>query len=324
MDAPPPATLLLATCNVLNLASPGRLFYANQDVYSADEYARKIDWLGAQIRRLNADVIAFQEVWDGTALRDALAASGLLYPHLAAPGAEQGETGTPRVAIASRWPVRELTSHAASAAAQSVAVPEIGEIKTFERPILEALIETPGERGTMRVLVAHLKSKLPKFLHDAAGEALEDRDAAAIQARALLRSLTQRAAEAVALRVLMHSRLARARAPGADGRSERQPAYGDDTDHRCHPGTSPSTAPRATRPSFMPSMCKAMQRSAAAWPTRMCTRAGPRCWSRSGFRRSSSRRTASPWAKCAVSSTSTTTCRKAASASVPTTASCAL
>lgn len=212
-EAPAPATLLLATCNVLNLASPGRLFYDNQDIYSADEYARKIEWLGAQIRRLNADVIAFQEVWDEAALRDAVAASGLRYPHLAAPGAEQGATGTPRVAIASRWPVRELASHAAFAAAQSVAVPEIGEIKAFERPILEALIEMPGERGTMRVVVAHLKSKRPKFLQDAAGEALEDRDDAAIQARALLRSLTQRAAEAVALRVLVHSRLARTREP---------------------------------------------------------------------------------------------------------------
>lgn len=213
MDSPTPATLLLATCNVLNLASPGRLFYDNQDVYSGDEYARKIDWLGAQIRRLNADVIAFQEVWDEAALHDAVAASGLRYPHLAAPGAEQGATGTPRVAIASRWPVREVTSHAAFAAAQSVAVPEIGDIQAFERPILEALIAMPGERGTMRVLVAHLKSKRPKFLQDAVGGALEDRDDAAIQARALLRSLTQRAAEAVALRVLVHSRLARTREP---------------------------------------------------------------------------------------------------------------
>lgn len=80
---------------MLNLASPGRLFYDNQDLYSGDEYARKIDWLGAQIRRLNADVIAFQEVWDEAALHEAVTASGLRYPRLAAPGAEQGATGTP-------------------------------------------------------------------------------------------------------------------------------------------------------------------------------------------------------------------------------------
>ena len=208
-----PASLVLATCNLLNLASPGRSFYDNQAPYGADEYARKIDWLGAQIRRLNADVIGFQEVWDEAALRDAVAASGLRYTHVAAPGAEQGASGTPRLGLASRWPVRELISHRDFAAAQAVPVPELGEQRVFERPILEALIELPGERGTMRVLVAHLKSKRPKFLQDAAGQPLEDRDDAAVQARATLRSLGVRAAEAVALRVLVHARLARTREP---------------------------------------------------------------------------------------------------------------
>jgi endonuclease/exonuclease/phosphatase family metal-dependent hydrolase len=212
-NRPAPATLLLATCNVLNLASPGRKFYDNLEPYGADEYARKIDWLGAQIRRLNADVIAFQEIWDEAALRDAVTASGLRYPHLTAPGAEQGATGTPRLALASRWPVREVLSHAAFGTAQAVAIPELGEHCAFERPILEALIEMPGERGTMRVLVAHLKSKRPKFLQDEAGESLEDRDDAGVQARAVLRSLTLRAAEAAALRVLVHARLARTREP---------------------------------------------------------------------------------------------------------------
>ena len=210
---PVPATLLLATCNLLNLARPGRRFYDNQEPFSPDEYTRKIDWLGAQIRRLGADVIAFQEVWDEAALRDAVAASGLRYAHLAAPGAEQGAEGTPRLGIASRWPLRELTSHRDFAAAQHVAVPDLGEQRAFERPVLEALIDMPGERGTMRVLVVHLKSKRPKFLQDEAGEPLEDRDDAGVQARATLRALTIRAAEAAALRVLVHARLAQTREP---------------------------------------------------------------------------------------------------------------
>jgi endonuclease/exonuclease/phosphatase family metal-dependent hydrolase len=212
-DAPAPATLVLASCNVLNLASPGRLFYSNQDIYSADDYARKIDWLGAQVRRLNADVIAFQEVWDEAALRDAIAASGLRYPHVGAPGAEQGALGTPCVALASRWPVVEVTSHRDFEPAQFVAVPELGEHRAFERPILEALLEMPGGRGTMRVLVAHLKSKRPKFLLNEAGETIEDRDDPAVAARATLRSLVMRASECAALRLLVHARLARTREP---------------------------------------------------------------------------------------------------------------
>ena len=39
---PPQATLMVATCNVLNLASAGRSFYPNQDAYSAAEFERKL------------------------------------------------------------------------------------------------------------------------------------------------------------------------------------------------------------------------------------------------------------------------------------------
>lgn len=86
-------------------------------------------------------------------------------------------------------------------------VPELGEHRAFERPVLEALLDMPGGRGTLRVLVAHLKSKRPKFLQNEAGEVIEDRDDPAVIARATLRSLVIRAAECAALRVLVHARL---------------------------------------------------------------------------------------------------------------------
>lgn len=224
-NTPAPATLVLATCNTLNLANPGRLFYANQEPFGADEYARKVEWLGGMLRRLNADILAFQEVWDEAALRDAVAASGLRYP-------------------------------------QVVAVPELGEHRALERPVLEALIEMPGGRGTLRALIVHLKSKRPKLLLNEAGEVIEDRDDPAIVSRATLHSST-------------------------------------------------------------PPTCRATPRSGATWPTRTCTRAGPRCWTRSGSRRSSLHRAASRSVTCGASSTSTTTCTRAARASVPTMASCA-
>ena len=41
-------TLVAATANVLNLANPGRMFYANQDVYSQRDFERKIDCLRYQ------------------------------------------------------------------------------------------------------------------------------------------------------------------------------------------------------------------------------------------------------------------------------------
>jgi endonuclease/exonuclease/phosphatase family metal-dependent hydrolase len=213
-DAPrAPATLVLASCNTLNLAAPGRLFYPNQDPYGSDEYARKVQWLGAMWRRLNADVIACQEVWDESALRDAVAACGLRYAHVVAPGTAAGASGTPRVGLVTRWPLREWLSHQAFEARQQVAVPELGEHRGFERPVLEALLEMPGGRGPLRVMVVHLKSKRPKFLQDEAGNPTEDRDDPAVAARAQLRALVMRAAECAALRSLVHARLARTREP---------------------------------------------------------------------------------------------------------------
>jgi hypothetical protein len=50
--SPSPATLVLATCNTLNLALPGHAFYPNQEPFAADEYQRKVEWLGSMRTRL--------------------------------------------------------------------------------------------------------------------------------------------------------------------------------------------------------------------------------------------------------------------------------
>lgn len=192
----------VATLNTLNLALPGRRFYENQDPYSPSEYQRKTAWLGAQIGRLGADVLALQEVWDEAALRDAVAASGLRYGVVRAPGAEQGAQGTPCVALVTRWELEELRAHLSFDLRDIVDIPELGRKRAFERPVLQARLRGPkGER--LQLLVAHLKSKRPKFLQDEQGQALEDRDDPGIQARATLRSLMMRAAEACALRRLV-------------------------------------------------------------------------------------------------------------------------
>lgn len=110
-------TLMVATCNVLNLANPGRLFYENQDPYSQTEFERKITWLGERFRALNADVLAVQEVWDDAAFKGALGRGGMRYDFVAVPGAEnndtqQGAQGTPRVGLATRLKVEAVQSFA--------------------------------------------------------------------------------------------------------------------------------------------------------------------------------------------------------------------
>ena len=203
---------MVANGNLLNLALPGHVFYDNQDPYGDDEYARKIDWLGAQLARLNADVLGFQEVWDEAALKAAVARSGLHYLHVAAPGAEAGAQGTPRVGLASRLAVEAVESIVDFAPREQVQVPEIGVHTRFERPVLHARLRTK-QGQLLHVLVVHLKSKRPKYLQDADGNPTEDRDDPVVTVRATLRSLVMRGAEAAALRGIVVRVVQRTRDP---------------------------------------------------------------------------------------------------------------
>jgi predicted extracellular nuclease len=205
--------LAVATMNVLNLAPPGVVFYPNQEPYDQAQYDRKVDWLGAQLRRLNADVIGLQEIWHEQCLRDVVAASGLRYATVVAPGAEQGATGTPRLGLITRLAVQSLDSIRAFAPAEQVAVPEVGVHAAFERPILQARLRIEDDALPLHLLVTHMKSKRPKFLQDEAGNPLEDRDDPRVLARAQLRSLVMRGAEAAALRGIIVPLLQRTREP---------------------------------------------------------------------------------------------------------------
>jgi endonuclease/exonuclease/phosphatase family metal-dependent hydrolase len=202
----------VASCNLLNLALPGRRYYDNQEPYRDDEYERKCEWLGAQLARLSADIVGVQEVWDEAAWRAVVARSGLRYGTVVAPLAEAGATGTPAVGLATRLSVESVQTLSDYAPAERVHVPELGEVTRFERPVLHAVLRLrQGPR--LHVLVAHLKSKRPKFLQDTEGRPLEDRDDPLVTARATLRSLVMRGAEAAALRGIIVRLTQRTREP---------------------------------------------------------------------------------------------------------------
>jgi len=211
------ATLMVATCNVLNLAQPGRPFYAGQDPYTQAEFERKVAWLGDRFKALNADVIAVQEVWDELALRAAVARSGLQHGFVAVPGAENGPgqhgaQGTPRVGIVTRLPVVSVEPLDGFPAAAVVQVPGIGAHTRFERPPLLARLRMKHGQD-VAVITAHLKSKRPKYLEDSNGKTIEDTDDPAVQALGALRSLVMRAGEALALRLKVIDLLHRTRLP---------------------------------------------------------------------------------------------------------------
>ena len=218
--SPPPsrwATLTVASCNVLNLAQPGRHFYDGQDPYSQNEFERKVDWLGDRFRVLNADVLTVQEVWDELALRAAVARSGLQYGSVTVPGAENGPgqsgaQGTPRVGLITRLKVESVQSITDFPAAAVVQVPGLGTHTRFERPPLMATLRMKHGQE-IAVITAHLKSKRPKYLQDAQGKTIEDTEDPAVQALGSLRSLIMRAGEALALRLKVIELLHRTRLP---------------------------------------------------------------------------------------------------------------
>lgn len=210
-------TLTVATANVLNLANPGRMFYANQDTYSQNEFERKMEWLGGRIAALNADVLAVQEVWDEAAIKAAVAQSGLRYSTVAVPGAENNEThngaqNTPRVGIVTRLEVEKLQSFSQFPQSLHIQIPGIGEHVKFERPPLLATLRMKHGQ-VVHILTAHMKSKRPKFLQDAQGNPIEDRDDPKITALATLRSLMMRGAEAAAMRHIVADIIQRTHEP---------------------------------------------------------------------------------------------------------------
>ncbi len=226
MQAPSQVTTLtVATANVLNLANPGRTFYANQDTYSQNEFERKLDWLGGRIAALNADVLAVQEVWDEAAIKGAVARSGLRYSTVAVPGAENNEKNngesnhlhsgaqnTPRVGIVTRLEVEKLESFSEFPASLRIQIPGVGEHAKFERPPLLATLRMKHGQ-VIHMLTTHMKSKRPKFLQNESGEPTEDREDPKITALATLRSLMMRGAEAAALRHIVADVLQRTHEP---------------------------------------------------------------------------------------------------------------
>jgi endonuclease/exonuclease/phosphatase family metal-dependent hydrolase len=111
-----------------------------------------------------------------------------------------------------RLAVESLETLSGYAPAERVHVPELGEVARFERPVLHAVLRVrQGPR--LHALVAHLKSKRPKFLQDAEGRPVEDQDDPVVTVRATLRSLVMRVAEAAALRGIVVRLTQRTREP---------------------------------------------------------------------------------------------------------------
>ncbi|MDJ0822609.1 MAG: hypothetical protein QNJ09_12480 [Paracoccaceae bacterium] len=176
--------LTFATFNLYNLQVPGGITYGTSPAIpdtpeGQKQYLAKVKWSAEQLRRLDAEVIGFQELWSKQALVDVFEAAELAneYDLVArdAPG-----RGRPQVALAVRkdrngksqllpgadWEPNFPPSfrfdqiRETDGAAEEVTI----TLSEFSRPILKAQIQPEGRSPkppAVTVFVAHLKSKGP-------------------------------------------------------------------------------------------------------------------------------------------------------------------
>ena len=69
--------IAFATFNLFNLQLPGQPMYAQSRPYDQAEFDAKIEWSARMLKRLDADVVAFQELWCREALEALFEAAGL-------------------------------------------------------------------------------------------------------------------------------------------------------------------------------------------------------------------------------------------------------
>lgn len=208
--------LRFATFNVCNLALPGVKYYEDQIPYSIDDYAAKTSWLAQQLDKLDADIIALQEVFSQTAVTDVLAKTGKYRDayHVGFDPSAEADHLTPSVALISRLPLnnpaREFTALPGNLV---IPLPGVSDAIThFTRPILHAQVQVDASL-LINVFVCHLKSKMPDYRHatsPASGAASAGQCTAPCldpgvdqTGMAMLRSLLRRGVDALGLRTLL-------------------------------------------------------------------------------------------------------------------------
>lgn len=144
-----------ATINLFNYLTPPNAFYQFDNIYTQAQWLKKKRWFSEKIQHINADVIAFQEVFSIEELRNQVSTIGYPYfatidtPHIA----DDYIYTHPVVAIASKYPLLQVCSVESRLPNQTVPF-------TFNRIPLHATIELP-ELGAVDVYIVHFKSQRP-------------------------------------------------------------------------------------------------------------------------------------------------------------------
>ena len=212
------ADLSLATFNLYNLQLPETPWRRGK-TYTPAEYRSKVDWSADILRRLDADVIAFQELWSPQCLRDIIDAAGLANDYSLA---FIRDTGWYDIAVAAAvrrpWTIRAKTVHKELPPTLVLRKREVdrggsGEdedddievgIDKFSRSVLQLSVGRDGDPSLppVEVFCAHFKSKLATRLdREESGRPEVSAHSTAIGSAL---STIRRTAEAAALRIILN------------------------------------------------------------------------------------------------------------------------
>ncbi|MDE0545212.1 endonuclease/exonuclease/phosphatase family protein [Microbacterium sp. C7(2022)] len=203
----------VATFNLYNFQLPGLHMNPGQRHWTPEEFDRKVEWIGRQIRALDADVIGLQELWHADAMEAVMDAAGLRddYELLATPAGGGRIICAALVRTGLRVGDPEWIEHFPDAlrlqsnTPMDLQSPGIHvSIDRFARPVLRFRIALRDDHPHTEVFVAHLKSKLPIRI-DTEPWFEDEPDVYKPHATAIGAALAtiQRTAEATALRVLL-------------------------------------------------------------------------------------------------------------------------
>lgn len=185
-------TLTFATANLFNFVEPPGAFYDFENIYEREAWQEKCRWTQQQLKQLNGDIVALQEVFSIEAARELMQQLG--YPYFVTvdtPDIEQEYIySKPVVALACKYPIIDTKPvtplHAISQGYQA-------QVPSFSRKPICAIVDITNI-GQVAVYVCHLKSQR-------ATDSLEPEYEQPLVGRWL--SSQQRGWEAVMLRLFM-------------------------------------------------------------------------------------------------------------------------
>lgn len=201
-----------ASFNLLNLQLPGRAIYGDSRGWSQEVYDKKIAFTADTLKRLDADLVGFQELWAPEALDEALQAAGQADDYVALTPPDHPGNRIVNAAAVRRdllvgdpeWITdfpEELVLRSSGDDPQQADISVA--LDTFSRPVMHLRVQTAPDTPVIEVFICHFKSRRPHqvwYERDWYEREVHGPHATAI---GYALSTIRRTAEAAALRVLV-------------------------------------------------------------------------------------------------------------------------